>query len=76
MKYTTGWAATTKMGPNDARRVIWTLGEYFLFFSSLFLILTKVLLYLHDLMMKYETGWAGTTKKGLNDARRVVGALG
>ena len=29
-----GWAATTKMGPKNARRIIWALGMFF--FSTLF----------------------------------------
>ena len=35
-KYTTRRAATTKMGPNDAKRVVWTLGECFLIISFVF----------------------------------------
>jgi hypothetical protein len=32
-------------GPNDARRVVWAIGEYFPFAFGFFLILTKILLY-------------------------------
>ena len=42
--YATGRAAMTKNGPNDARRVVWTLCEYFFFFFFVFLILTRVFL--------------------------------
>ena len=31
-----GKATTTKKGPNDARRIIWALGEFSSFFSSNF----------------------------------------
>ena len=35
-KYAAGWAETTKTGPDDARRVVWALGEYFLIFLRFF----------------------------------------
>ena len=75
MKYTTGWTETTKTGPNDARRVVWALGEYFIILLSFFLMLTKDLLYVLVPIMKYVTGWAGTAKTGPNDARCVVWAV-
>ena len=40
------WAGTTKTSPNDAKRVVWALGEFLFFFLRFFLILTKFLLYL------------------------------
>ena len=33
-------------GPNNARHTVWALGEFFFFFPSFYLILTKVLLYI------------------------------
>ena len=45
MKHTTGGAAVTKMGPNNAKCVVWAISEFFFFFFSfllLFWILTKV----------------------------------
>lgn len=30
-KYTTDWAGTMKVGPNDVRCVFWALGESFFF---------------------------------------------
>jgi hypothetical protein len=30
-------AAATRTGPNDAFRVVWAIGEYFLFFLRVFL---------------------------------------
>ena len=65
-----------RTGPNDDRRVVWALGELFLSFFRLFLILTKDLNYLQVLITKCTTGWAGTTRTGPNDARHVVWALG
>ena len=38
-----GKATTTKKGANDARRIIWALGEFSSFFSSNFLRLINVL---------------------------------
>ena len=35
-----GWAATTKTGPNDARRVVWALGMS-LFLLCIFYLLTN-----------------------------------
>jgi hypothetical protein len=32
-----GWAAGTKTGPNDARRVVWTLGIFFFVFFLRFI---------------------------------------
>ena len=31
-----GEATTTTTGPNDARRIVWALGEFFLFFLRVF----------------------------------------
>jgi len=45
-KYATGRAETTKMGPNNARRVVWALGEYYFIFTLLVLILSKVWVYI------------------------------
>ena len=56
-KYTTGSAATSKTGPNDARHVVWACGEFFFFFLRIFLMLTNVLL-----TTKYATGSAATTE--------------
>jgi hypothetical protein len=33
-----GWAATTKTGPNDARRVVWALGVCFFEYKSFYFI--------------------------------------
>ena len=30
------WAGTTKTGPNDVRRVIWAIDEFFIYFPSFF----------------------------------------
>ena len=40
------WAGTTKTGPNDARHVVWAIGDFFFIFLRFFLILTNVLLYI------------------------------
>ena len=46
-QYTTGRLATTRTGPNDARRVVWAIGQFFFFFFLCFFsILTKALLYI------------------------------
>ena len=44
MKHMMGGAAVTKMGPNNAKCVVWVISEFFFFFSFLLLfwILTKV----------------------------------
>ena len=31
-----------KTGPNDARRVVWAIGEFFLYIPRVFLVLTDV----------------------------------
>ena len=46
----------TKMGPNDARHIIWVLGESFFLLSSYYLILTISLLYLYELFTEYAKG--------------------
>jgi hypothetical protein len=58
------------MGPNDARRVVWASGEFFL---RVFLILTN---FLWILIAEYATGRAAATKTGSKDARRVVWVRG
>ena len=35
-QYTTGRLATTRTGPNDARCVVWAIGEFFFLFPSFF----------------------------------------
>ena len=32
-----GWAAVTKMGPNNARRVVWAFDTYYFFSSCLYI---------------------------------------
>ena len=69
------WGAmTTVTGPNDARRVVWALGEFFFFLRVFYLF--------NDLHRYYgcsegtegSSGEATTTTTGPNDARRVVWA--
>ena len=72
-KYNTGRAATMKTGPNDARRVIWAVGECFILSLCVFPIPTNVLLIQ---ISKYVTGRAATAKIGPNDAHGVVWAIG
>ena len=76
MRYMTGQACTTKTGPNDAKRVVWTLGELILFLTVIFS--CKLMFYGKYSMYYtgYSTGWAGMTKTSPNDARCVVWALG
>ena len=71
-----GWACTTKMSPNDALGVVWTLGELIHFLTVIFS--CKLMFYSKYSMysMGYTTGWAGMMKMGPNDARCVVWALG
>ena len=45
------WAGTVKMGPNDANRVVWALGEYFFYFFFIFLNTTVI----HRLMKHHVT---------------------
>ena len=42
MKHTTGGAAATKTGPNNAKCIVWAISEVFYSFLLLFWILTKV----------------------------------
>ena len=64
MKCTTWRAEMIKTGQMMPRRIVWALG---VIFSSLFLILTKVLMYIESLMTRYATGRAETTKMGRDD---------
>ena len=50
-----------RTGPNDDRHVIWALGELFLSFFRLFLILTKDLNYLQVLITKRATSEIGSS---------------
>ena len=36
MKYVIGGAAATKMGPNNAKCIVWAISELFFFFSFFF----------------------------------------
>ena len=41
-RYVIERAGMTKTGPNDAKRVVWTLGEVFFFFPCFFYILNDI----------------------------------
>ena len=70
----------TRTGPNDARCIVWALGEYKSFFFEFFLLLTNLLQHLY--VLNYEitlqrVRWKVEARKmGQNDARHVVLALG
>jgi len=38
----------TRMGPNDARRVVWAIGVFFYISFVFFFTLTNILQYIHD----------------------------
>ena len=69
-----GGATTTTMGPNDARRVVWALGEFFLIFFVFFWYLTIYIATTDSLKVWCGSTQAKTTTTGPNDARRVVWA--
>ena len=62
MKQAIGRAVMTKMGPNNARCVIWALSEFFYILNRVFLILTYILLYIQLLSTKQAIGRAVMTK--------------
>src|ERR1700678_2950534 len=66
----------TRMGPNDARRVVWVLGMFFfrkfLFFLYYLIIFRFNLCF--DIMRRVRR--VAMTRIGPNDARRVVWAIG
>ena len=66
----------TKMGPNDTRRIVWTLGKFFSFLSPFFI--SKLMFYCiyRFLSMKYVTGRMMTMRTGSNNARCVIWAIG
>ena len=59
-------AGTTKTGPNDARRVVWALGEFFLYIFRSFTILNDFYRYIS---IKWDLWNTTTMKTGPNDAR-------
>ena len=60
-----------KMGPNNARHIIWALGEVFYILNHVFL-LTYILLYIQLLFTKQAIGRATMMETSPNDARCVV----
>ena len=60
------------MGPNDAKRVVWAIQEFFIYLFHVLLLLTSVFrYYLSTGRLRYTE----TTKTGPNDVRRVVWAI-
>ena len=74
-----GWVAAVTTSPNDARRVVWAKGMYFLYlFRVLFNLTDAFCFYLGSIeVLKGRGGleWAAVTKTGPNNARPVVWAL-
>ena len=60
------------MGPNDAKRVVWAIREFFLYLFHVLLLLTSVFRYYLSTGRLRDTE---TTKTGPNDASRVVWAI-
>ena len=64
-------------GPNDARCVVWAIGEFFYIFFRVFFC-TKLMFYsIYRLQTTEYTTWrVATTGIGPNDTSRVVWAIG
>jgi hypothetical protein len=67
-------AATTITGPNDARRVVWALGEFFFHFFRVFLVLNDV--HRHYGLPKGMEGLSGGSDNDNGPKRRVLCRLG
>ena len=67
-------ATTMITGPNNARHVVWALGERFLF--RIFYTNLCFISVLNMYATRYVLGRAGTTKPGPNDAKCVIWTLG
>ena len=68
----------TKMGPNNVRRVVWALGEFF-FFCVLFYINGYFIVFIgciYNLSKRETVRTTGRIKMGPNNVRRVIWALG
>ena len=61
---------------NDARHVVWAIGEFFLLLHVFFWYLTINIGTTDSLKVRCGSTQATTTTTGPNDARRVVWALG
>ena len=70
MIWETGRPVRRNTDPNNARHIIWALGEFF-FFPSYYFILTNVLLYLYVLYMTYAKGRGLEGPEGLKLAQTM-----
>ena len=74
-----GECRTMKTGPNNARSIVWALGEFFFLFFSYFLAYWLMFYSLYRILFtKYVTGewWrVATTKTGPDNAGHVIWAL-
>ena len=66
----------TRTGPNDARRVVWAIGEFFKYISLCFYILTNILSTYRCNLQGMERGRAVMMRTGPQDARHVIWAIG
>ena len=64
------------MGPNDARHVVWAIGEFFIYFFRVFLTLIDILSIYSCNIRSTRAGRYRTIRIGPNDAPGVVWALG
>ena len=70
-----GKAATKRMGPNDANRVVWATGTCFFFLSCFFFNSFLSTRNLGATVLRMDTEEATTRRMGPNDAKRVVWAI-
>ena len=66
------------MGPNDASRVVWALGEFFIYFHHVFFF-SYLMIYIDitdSLELQCGSTQATTTTMGPNNVSRVVWPLG
>ena len=63
-----------EMGLNDARHVVWALGEFFFFLKYVFFY-TNILLYIYVFINKICDEEGRMIKTGLNDAKHIVWAI-